>query len=183
LYLSQQPVDLRGRLSNPAEPLETLVGRGIAVSAAADKRAARRANHSPDGCRSADHNDEGQLSNPPNESPRAGPVMPLSATIEQSRSSRVQKRLRIAEVDELVAAYRAGGRVDALAARFDVHRTTVIAHLRRRHIKRRTTLTAWDHDMFSTAAALYASGQSLAAVAVRFGIDPSTAPTASAAPA
>lgn len=76
------------------------------------------------------------------------------------------------EVDELVAAYKAGDGLEELAERFGVHRTTVRAHLERGKIERRTASTAWDHAAL-TAAAHYASGESLAAVAVRFGVDPS----------
>jgi DNA-directed RNA polymerase specialized sigma24 family protein len=84
----------------------------------------------------------------------------------------VQHRLRATEVDEVVAAYLAGERVNDLAARFGVHRTTVMAHLARRGAKRPTR--DWDTGALGTAAALYNQGLSLAAVADRFGINPST---------
>lgn len=75
---------------------------------------------------------------------------------------------------QLIAAYTAGDSVEQLAERFGVHRTTVIAHLDRRKIERRTAPTAWDHAALTAAAASYVSGESLAAVAARFGVDPST---------
>lgn len=97
------------------------------------------------------------------------------ATARQPFSSnQVLKRLLTAEVDELVEGYRAGGRVDDLAQRFGVHRTTVMTHLRRRHITPRPILTAWDQGALTVAADLYTNGQSLASVAARFGINPST---------
>ncbi len=162
-----------GRLSNPPEPLETLVGQRIAFTSVVAKRASKRARHSPIGSRSADLNNKGQLSNPVNPSPqdRRATHVPRSTT---AKSNRVQKRLRTADIDELVAAYRAGVRVHVLAQRFAVHRTTVMTHLRRRHIPPRPILTVWDHDTLNAAADLYTSGESLASVAARFDVDPST---------
>jgi transposase len=97
-----------------------------------------------------------------------------SATTEQLRPSRIQKRLRKVEVDELAAAYRAGDSAEQLAERFGVHRTTVMAYLGRRQVQLRPTFTTWDHDALTAAAAFYRSGESLAVVAARFGVDPST---------
>ena len=77
-------------------------------------------------------------------------------------------------MDELVAAYQTGDSVEELAEHFGVHRTTVIAHLGRRQVQLRSTFTTWDHDALTAAVAYYASGASLATVAARFGVDPST---------
>ena len=112
-----------------------------------------------------------------------GTVAQDSGATEKSRPSRAQKRLRSAEVDELVAAYRAGDNVEVLAERFGVHRTTAMAHLRRRQVELRAAFTAWDHDALSAAAVLYASGESLAAVAAGSALMPRLWPTASATPA
>ena len=61
-----------------------------------------------------------------------------------------------------------------LAADFDVHRTTVAAHLDRRSVPRHSEQTAWDDDILKAAAARYADGLSLADVANRYGIDAQT---------
>jgi transposase len=98
----------------------------------------------------------------------------MAATPERPAPSRTQKRLRGVEVDELVAAYQTGDSIEGLAEHFGVHRTTVMAHLRRREVELRAAFTAWDHDDLRAAAAHYASGASLASVAARFGVDPST---------
>lgn len=44
------------------------------------------------------------------------------------------RRLKSEEVDEMVRAYEAGSTPNEMAARFQVHRTTVMANLRRRGV-------------------------------------------------
>lgn len=85
-----------------------------------------------------------------------------------------QRRLSPADIDDLVAAYKAGANIRQLAANFGVHRTTVTAHLDRQRIRGHHTLTAWTDDTLREATELYATGLSLAAVATRFGIDAQT---------
>ena len=47
----------------------------------------------------------------------------------------------------MVAAYLSGDTVNDLARQFGAHRTTVMAHLSRRNVKRPVTSTAkWDDD-------------------------------------
>jgi len=41
----------------------------------------------------------------------------------------VQRRLSRAAVEHLISLYREGAAIDALALRYEVHRTTVIHHL------------------------------------------------------
>ena len=134
-----------GRLSNPPEPLETLVGQGIAVTPLLAERALKRARHSPIGSRSANLNNEGQLSNPVKPSPQVGRAIQVSRATT-TKSNRVQKRLRTADIDELVAAYSAGVCVHLVAQRFALHRSTVMSHLRRRNVPPRQILTVSDHD-------------------------------------
>lgn len=100
--------------------------------------------------------------------------MQASATTAQPGPHRTQTRLRTVDVDDLVAAYGAGDSIEQLADRYDVHRTTVIAHLSRRQVQLRPTFTPWDYDALTAAAAHYAEGASLATVAHRFDVDPST---------
>lgn len=59
---------------------------------------------------------------------------------ESSRTPRtlqVQRRLTAEVVAELAAAYQAGATVPELVKRFQVHRTTVLAHLERQGVPRR----------------------------------------------
>jgi lambda repressor-like predicted transcriptional regulator len=163
-----------GRLSNPPDPLESLAGQGIADSSETRENAAKRVEHAPNPSASGGREEEGQLSHPSTASTEVLTAMQASATTDHPRRHQVQKRLRGTEVDDLVAAYRAGASLDDLADRFGVHRTTAVAHLRRRHVEPRDGFTAWDPAALTAAAALYASGASLAAVATRFGVDPST---------
>ena len=74
----------------------------------------------------------------------------------------------------MVAAYRTGEGVGLLAARFDVHRTTVTAHLNRRAVKRHAVGKEWSKEELASAAELYAHGESLADVAARYSVDAST---------
>jgi DNA-binding NarL/FixJ family response regulator len=53
------------------------------------------------------------------------------------RKHQKQHRLKPEEIDDLVYAYQAGELVEDLAARFSIHRTTVIEHVRRSGIKMR----------------------------------------------
>ena len=163
-----------GRLSNPPEPLETLAGQGITGASETREKASKRAKRTTGRSAPGDRGETGQLSNPSIE--RSGlrsPVQP-SATTARPGLHRTQTRLRPVEVDDLVAAYRAGDSVKQLADRYGVHRTTVIAQLGRQEVQLRPTFTSWDHDALTAAVAYYASGASLATVANRFGVDPST---------
>ncbi|MBM3676013.1 MAG: hypothetical protein FJW88_13935 [Actinobacteria bacterium] len=49
----------------------------------------------------------------------------------------MQRRLSTSEIDALMALYREGASIDALARRYQVHRTTVIHHLDEAGIARR----------------------------------------------
>jgi hypothetical protein len=163
-----------GRLSNPPETLEFLAGQGIACSSETRENAAKRAKRARSPSGSGDREETGRLSNPSIEPTGMVTAAHAPASTEQPRPRRTQKRLRGVEVDEMVAAYRTGDSVDELAERFDVHRTTAMAHLRRRRVEPRVPFTAWDPEALTAAAALYASGASLVVVAARFRVDPST---------
>ena len=88
----------------------------------------------------------------------------------------VQRRLRPAEIEELVASYQAGGKVNDLAAHYQVNRNTVMGHIDRAGVRRH--YPALLPEEIKEAAQLYRSGCSLAAVGVRFGVNASTVRTA-----
>jgi hypothetical protein len=87
-----------------------------------------------------------------------------------------QRRLEQTEIDHLRAAYLDGDLVRDIATRFGVSRTTVIGHVTRRGLPRRSDI-GWSQSELRTAADLYAEGDSLAAVGERFGVDATTVAT------
>ena len=89
-------------------------------------------------------------------------------------SSPAQRRLSVTAVVNLVEAYQAGATIDQLAVDFGIHRTTVTGHLDRHGVSRHSEQTAWDDEILTQAAELYATGLSLADVAHQFGIDAQT---------
>lgn len=91
-----------------------------------------------------------------------------------TRTRQVQVRLTSEQIEELVAAYGVGATVAALALRFQVHRTTVMAQLRRAGVPERHADKAWDSAKLAQAAKSYEAGESLAAVGRRYGIDAET---------
>jgi len=75
-----------------------------------------------------------------------------------------------------VASYQAGGKVNDLAAHYQVNRNTVIGHIDRAGVRRHYPVLL--PEEIREAAQLYRSGCSLAAVGVRFGVNASTVRTA-----
>jgi predicted DNA binding protein len=61
-----------------------------------------------------------------------------------------------------------------LAERFHISRTTVMAHLDRHHVQRRSVAKHWDDDALAAAADAYTEGASLAAIAKPHDLDPQT---------
>lgn len=86
-----------------------------------------------------------------------------------------QRRLRPGEAVELVAAYQGGATVGELARRFELHHTTVTAHLERHGVPRRRS--GLDQAHHAEAALLYETGWSLAKVGAHFGVDAETVRT------
>jgi len=74
----------------------------------------------------------------------------------------VQRRLGRADVERLIAAYKEGNSVAQLVARFNVNRTTVLAHLDRNSVPRRQTGPKLSAEDVARAAGLYRDGLSLA---------------------
>jgi IS30 family transposase len=89
------------------------------------------------------------------------------------RLSKVQRRLTDTEIDALVDAYRDGATIEEVGERFGMHRSTVIDHLQRRGVPRRTPRKLTDLAV-SDAARRYVSGETLAEIAERLGVAPST---------
>lgn len=150
-------MDLKGQLSNPRENLETLTPQG---SRANQRRRARPSNAvlgASSDAESGPKQEVGRYSNP-----------------SSSGSERqAQRRLKPAEVDELLVAYGSGELVHEIAARFGVSRTTVIGHVTRQGARHRRDCD-WTPEELAAAARLYAEGRSLAEVGRRFGVDKST---------
>lgn len=97
--------------------------------------------------------------------PRAEPVE------EPQRTARRRQPLSPEQIDELVDAFTSGSTVKELAARFEIHRTTVMDYLRRRRVPRRGE---WSDQMVATAAQRYAGGETLDQVAAGLSVDPRT---------
>mgnify|MGYP000885622684 FL=1 len=150
-------VDLKGQLSNPRESLETLDSQGSQASRQAQKGRHTGSQRSARGPREDADEEVGRYSNPPSSSP----------------TRRVQRRLTPDEVDDILEAYVNGEPIRDIAFRHGVHRTTVLGHVTRRGLPRRSD-QAWTDQELQTAARLYASGKSLATVGQHFGIDAAT---------
>jgi hypothetical protein len=143
-------VDLKGRLSNPLDIAETLAAQGS--ERIVRPREGVEATHiRPSHDRSEElRAEKGRLSNP------------------------ARRRLSPTAIVDLVEAYQAGATISQLAVDFGIHRTTVTGHLDRHGIPRHSEQTAWDDEILTQAADLYATGLSLADVGHRFGVDAQT---------
>ena len=139
-----------GRLSNPPETLESVSdqgGRDTPPPRPTTSKGAERSSSAPE---PGDLEEKGQLSNP------------------------VQRRLSRGVVDELAHLYVEGASIDALARRYGIHRTTIIAHLDRQGVPRRRVARKMTDTLVALASERYAEGPSLAAVASELGIHPRT---------
>ena len=87
------------------------------------------------------------------------------------RRRQVQVRLADDQVDELIVLYSTRDTVNELAARFGIHRTTVMKHIERAGVERRAGII--DRHLHE-ARELYESGLSLAKVRHRFGVNGET---------
>jgi hypothetical protein len=106
--------------------------------------------------------------------------LPKATSQTETNTVRVHRRsanrLSDGQVAALVDGYLAGATVYELAARFDIHRVTVSAHLHRQGVTvRRQGL---DDEGVALAIRLYEDGWSLARIGDRLGVDASTAWTA-----
>ena len=82
---------------------------------------------------------KGQLSHPKNPGQRSG-ALEIAADSEHKTTIRTrtvgqkQTRLTASQINELLATRAAGATIAQLATRFDIHRTTVMAHLKRNNL-------------------------------------------------
>jgi DNA-binding MarR family transcriptional regulator len=88
---------------------------------------------------------------------------------------RPNRKLSLAEIDQLVADYQAGLCLTELGKRYGLHRQTAKAHLERRGVTIRSELPALTPDQVQAAGHLYdALGLSLVQLANRFEVAPNT---------
>jgi len=95
-----------------------------------------------------------------------------SAQVNVGTRKQVHRRLRLAEIEELVAGYLAGATVYQLATRFRIHRATASLLLERQGVARRNRPLS--PAQIDQAIELYATGQSLANVGRQLGCDANT---------
>lgn len=96
----------------------------------------------------------------------------VAAGVPPRARFRTLKRLRRAELDELVAGYRAGASVHVLAKQFEISRGTVGRLLRSRGVD--TTPVALTPPQVKLSAELYEEGWSLMKIAKHFGVSENT---------
>ena len=84
----------------------------------------------------------------------------------------VQHRLSSVEVAQLAEAYARGASPSELSARFQVHRTTVVAHLERQGMP--TRIRGLDPAQIEEAIRLYGEGWSLTQLGVHLSVDRKT---------
>ena len=96
--------------------------------------------------------------------------------VRQLADSNRQTQIRLvpSDVERLIAAYADGDSVLQLASRFNIHRTTVLAHLERNGVPRRRSGPKLSDEDAYEAAGLYRDGLSLKAIGVRFLVAPDT---------
>ena len=100
-----------------------------------------------------------------------------SSEVDPRRAPKqVQRRLLPAEIVELVAHYQTGPKVNDLAARYGINRSTVIADINRTRVRRHCPALA--SEEIAEAAEIYRSGRSLAAIGRQLGVNASTVRTA-----
>lgn len=87
-------------------------------------------------------------------------------------------KLRQGQWAELTERFQAGETITALAATFDVHRSTIHTHLDQLGIPRSPTLRKLSDDQVAEAVQLYCAGSSTATIGGHFGVDASTVATA-----
>lgn len=120
----------------------------------------------------------GQLSNPSDQVKQGIPTLErpdlMAIGSSSNRPGRHVRRLSPTEVDTLIGRYRDGGTVNGLAGEFGIHRGTVMDHLRRHGIPRRSDAMRWTPEQLAQVTDLYREGLSAAAIGSQYGLDPST---------
>lgn len=85
-----------------------------------------------------------------------------------------QRRLEPDDVLQLITDYLAGQSVTQLARHWDIHRTTVMAHLKRHDVPTRPHRRKLTDQQVSEAARLYQAGTSLNTLGQHYFVDPQT---------
>lgn len=98
---------------------------------------------------------------------------PQRADLTGRLSNPVQRRLTDTEIDALVARYQNGSTIDVLAREFGLHRTTVMDHLERQRVPRRSPRKLTD-ELVRSSARRYTSGETLAEIAEHLHVSPTT---------
>ena len=118
----------------------------------------------------------GRYSNPVEQGERLRNLVEMvprgSAEVNGAPRKQVHRRLRPAEIEELVAGYQAGVTIYQLADRFRIHRATVSSLLERQGVALRNCPLSF--VQIGQARELYAAGQSLAKVGKQLGCHPNT---------
>ncbi len=139
-----------GRLSNPSEAVKSLILQGSEVTEPSQNGSREVPKQDLRDKSVVSNEEEGRLSNP------------------------VQKRLPASIVDDLVNDYIGGSSINALARRYEIHRTTVMTHLKFRGVERRQSVRKLSEANVAQAATLYSNGLSLANAAKEFGVSEGT---------
>ena len=106
--------------------------------------------------------------------PRAGigaDQPPVTASPPRRQPQARHRHLSAVDAARLVERYRAGVRVNDLAANYKIHRATVMAHLRRAGVPK---YSGWTEETTAEAKRLRAQGLTIAEVAVKLGRSRST---------
>ena len=169
-------VDLLGRLSNPAEPLETLVGQGITDAREVPEEGLEHQECAPRPSEPDRQDPSSPLSNPapPAASPARGLTRDDRDIPPPQPARKVQRRLPASGIDELSQRYVDGTSIDELARAFSVNRTTIIRHLDTQGAPRRRVVRKMTDTLVAEAALRYLDGHSLATVAQKFKVDATT---------
>lgn len=85
-----------------------------------------------------------------------------------------KRELGAIQIADVLAAYRAGEQVTAIAERFGVHRATVHLHLSRAGASLHGAVPRMDTSFQRQACGLYLGGLSLAEVSARIGVPATT---------
>jgi DNA-directed RNA polymerase specialized sigma24 family protein len=96
------------------------------------------------------------------------------AETSKREQRQLQKRLKPSKREDLADDYRAGMSVREVAAKYKIHRTTVLRHLERAGVTRRPTTTALSEPDVADARNKRSEGLSYSAIASSFGVNPET---------
>jgi len=121
----------------------------------------------------------GRLSNPRRpfvESSVAGDAdgLPVADEAPVRRVRPRHQRLEPCQVAELLKGYEAGQRLDALMATFGISKDTVLRHVDRAGMPKRSESRGWSDVDLGVASTMYGEGASLAVIGELFGIGSTT---------